>query len=1508
MDKYILKLSLFVAFIMLYGTAKAQVDMALIRQQIKYHKEWMKEHTPNPISLNDSALIIETVRAIHSVCHEPEVGAMIRYAGNKYGLRDLDDYADLRDKQNIDKDDAKATRCLELLAKEAHKRLGEASYAEAYSYMMLTMQASSYEQAKTYCWRFHDVAKPLYEHDSSTMNQELWLMAQVSVRTIEQYYAENPLIYRDMMMLTREISLFYKAHQLHTDTQVYLLKTIDNYFNNVGLYENYQAYVNRVLIRENLLQGDDNLGPEVFGLSCEDDDLLCVPTQLLARLLHPNHPDVMAMQADDYEMLWYGGEAFLQKLCFIKAFFREYQGGETIQTRAVKHAIRGWQMLHQRPIEDVNFQDDRNILNTYMTTTSEAAFMALADDIEFMLYSQSSLLEEMVASLDSLLIVVAGGDPIKKLLFNHYKVTLQRGGMPGHEYDFYDQAQEYLNCCENYPNWTTIALGKMMARDASFMGDASTALTLQRHVVSLLRTMQGEKDPIFVMEYLSYGQMARDNPNKKITTLDGQQGADSLYSDLIRCSSAADVEVNAYLCAGAYYCNSGQHQKGRDYLLKALTMLDSRAAQIAPTDTSFIESNRYDRATAYATLLNSVLRESSGNNYDYDRNAVEQYGKELEALIRDITFDPTQNFYCFNQLSEYYCIIGRFDLAKQLLHECLRYYDSLIGSRVDMPYLQILQTLINIAGLMENDMDECQSLAERLERDIDGFENMGSYENYIVLLRTLYDLVEAKNPYDLVLLNRYLTLYNEAVDKYWKASNNDDAVWFNHGLYYASKYLAFVSRHDQLRNMTIASGGDIDAFYRDWEQIKEKVNSFIAPELEKRRQQLEDTYSHSRQMPLSYYQIWMCQALAAEYCQQDVEFAEKCYRKVAEGMGGGLLHLGQFLLRHGREDEALDVYQRLDSLFHDPKGFDMKHPTVNLMGKANTAANICVGYYAVDQYEEALRLAYEFQGYMSAYIQQNFDLMTQNEREGFLSNNSSGSMPLLLLLPYMSERIAGDAYNAVLRDKGLLLRTTDRLQRAIAASGNETLIHAVDSLHLMQQQLSSIQSTTPEASVQFASLREQMDRLERYIARKSAPYRSKEDEISTWQQVRNQLRKGEVAVEYVMAADSMLMALLLTKECDKPQYVPIMNLKDLQELAAMMRDKTPSQLAGELYGEKHTYLYEKIWNPLEPFFNGATKIYFSPTGVLNSLSFAAITLPDGSYLIDHYELHQLTSTARIAYRSSKQVSKGKTLTANIYGALFYNDEQRAYYEPRLAEMRQSQQTGPYLAYTGKQRGQAESFPFLENSLYEADAITTLLTAKGVWANEQVGTEPTEQAFRRLDGNSADIILLSTHGFFYNNLRKACDIPYLQQRQNVLNAMTSTGLILADGERAWQGERMADDSDNVLSSSEVASMNLTNTRLAVLSACETGLGMSNNEGVYGLLRGFKQAGVSSICASLWSVNDLSTAQLMQLFFQHWLSDNKEMNMQRAMIEAMKEQRARTPEPYYWAPFVLYDADF
>jgi CHAT domain-containing protein len=73
-------------------------------------------------------------------------------------------------------------------------------------------------------------------------------------------------------------------------------------------------------------------------------------------------------------------------------------------------------------------------------------------------------------------------------------------------------------------------------------------------------------------------------------------------------------------------------------------------------------------------------------------------------------------------------------------------------------------------------------------------------------------------------------------------------------------------------------------------------------------------------------------------------------------------------------------------------------------------------------------------------------------------------------------------------------------------------------------------------------------------------------------------------------------------------------------------------------------------------------------------------------------------------------------------------------------------------------------------------------------------------------------------------------------------------------------------DGILTIKELSNLNLRTTQLAVLSACQTGVGDITTEGVFGLQRAFKIAGVRSLIVSLWEVNDAVTAKLMTSFYK------------------------------------------
>ena len=137
-------------------------------------------------------------------------------------------------------------------------------------------------------------------------------------------------------------------------------------------------------------------------------------------------------------------------------------------------------------------------------------------------------------------------------------------------------------------------------------------------------------------------------------------------------------------------------------------------------------------------------------------------------------------------------------------------------------------------------------------------------------------------------------------------------------------------------------------------------------------------------------------------------------------------------------------------------------------------------------------------------------------------------------------------------------------------------------------------------------------------------------------------------------------------------------------------------------------------------------------------------------------------------------------------------------------------------------------------------------------------------------------------------------------------MTHSGLVMANAIPTWYGEVPISDHDNIISSAELSSLDFGNTELAILSACQTGLGLSTNDGVIGLQRGLKLAGVKSLCVSLWNVMDDSTSSLMQSFYTYLIKNNWDYH--KAFKDAIYHQRSITKSPYDWASFVLIDSPF
>ena len=137
------------------------------------------------------------------------------------------------------------------------------------------------------------------------------------------------------------------------------------------------------------------------------------------------------------------------------------------------------------------------------------------------------------------------------------------------------------------------------------------------------------------------------------------------------------------------------------------------------------------------------------------------------------------------------------------------------------------------------------------------------------------------------------------------------------------------------------------------------------------------------------------------------------------------------------------------------------------------------------------------------------------------------------------------------------------------------------------------------------------------------------------------------------------------------------------------------------------------------------------------------------------------------------------------------------------------------------------------------------------------------------------------------------------------AMKGSGLLLSGANTLSRQRGEENIEDGILTAEEISHINLRSVDLAVLSACETGLGEVSEEGVFGLQRGFKLAGVNSLLMSLWKVDDEATAILMTSFYQNLLKGmNKIESLQKAQ-QYVKSQRG-WEDPKYWAGFIFLDA--
>lgn len=551
----------------------------------------------------------------------------------------------------------------------------------------------------------------------------------------------------------------------------------------------------------------------------------------------------------------------------------------------------------------------------------------------------------------------------------------------------------------------------------------------------------------------------------------------------------------------------------------------------------------------------------------------------------------------------------------------------------------------------------------------------------------------------------------------------------------------------------------------------------------------------------------------------------------------------------------------------------------------------------------------------------NFTTMTEKERAYFWNtyiNFYRGILPSVCQISGFQERFTKLAYDGMLLSDGILLETNRQMAEMVQKSNNEGLKSLFGDWMANKSYYDRVMAfdNTIEQDELFrrTAIADSIGKLLEVQERQLLTM--VKDEVGDftsslrlqWQDVERSLSKDDLAIEFVHyspSADlSCYAALLLKKGMKAPQFVPILSLE-----------------AGETIGDDDEImenLSKYIWAPLSMYLVDVKNIYFTPIGELYNLPIES--LPDWRnpelLMADTWNFYRLSSTRELALCRTEN----KNQNAAVYGGLKYDTSVSSLQidAERYPEVRnRAVKYNAYVDTLGLRAKATLSIEYLPGTKREADDIMATIkvsSSNSMSITDFTGERGTETSFKALSGKEHKIIHVATHGFYFDSAdeesKAMIDLMSLSLANDTHRTwedktLMRSGLYFAGAENKYQGTKLPEGlDDGILTAQEISTLDLSGLDLIALSACQTGQGDVSGDGVFGLQRGFKKAGASSILMSLWKVDDEATSLLMTQFYKNWMSG---MSKHTALEEAKKSVRTnpRYSDPKYWAAFILLD---
>jgi CHAT domain-containing protein/tetratricopeptide (TPR) repeat protein len=353
---------------------------------------------------------------------------------------------------------------------------------------------------------------------------------------------------------------------------------------------------------------------------------------------------------------------------------------------------------------------------------------------------------------------------------------------------------------------------------------------------------------------------------------------------------------------------------------------------------------------------------------------------------------------------------------------------------------------------------------------------------------------------------------------------------------------------------------------------------------------------------------------------------------------------------------------------------------------------------------------------------------------------------------------------------------------------------------------------------------------------------------------------------------------------------------DLRPLRPVARPATPGD------GPEHA-LRRLVWEKIEPHLGDCATVIVIPDADLTRVPWAALPgKKPASYLVEEYALATALHEQHLYDLLTREPPAGERFLL-VGGVAYDADPSAAGAAAPLARR------GPPLPQNDRPR-----WPALPGTLAEARQVAALWP--GGTPAVLSGTRATRAAVsEQLPG--ARYVHLATHGFFADRQFRSVFRHDLAGERllagkfalagpgstvTARNPLLLSGVVLAGANGGGGG---------ILTGEEVAELDLHDTELVVLSACDTGLGeAADGEGVFSLQRAFALAGARTVIASLWKVDDTATTTLMEEFYANlWRKKlSRVESLRQAQLTVLRHpervnSRGDSSPPPLWAAFVL-----